>query len=200
MRIRIPRWSHCFALSFALALLILLPKAAHAQDLHDDQGFCMGMHFTGLHLNPLGEGAAGLGVRTAYDFPLKNSLIISPEVEFNYFPQNPSGNFGESQLLAGVKVGVRRGKIGLFGNVRPGFVHIPGDGDFGARNNGAATNLALDTGVVMEYWPRQRVALRFDIGDTMVRFPPGVNTGVGAPGPASMSHNLQFGMGVVFHF
>lgn len=187
-------------LAVGVASTFSAKAGAQTQEAPDDRGFSFGVHFAGLRVNQLKEGAAGLGVRTAYDIPLKYGLIVSPEVEFNYFPQNPSGNFGESQLLAGAKAGVRRGQIGLFGKVRPGFLRLPSDGDFGARNHGGATNFALDTGVVMEYWPRQQVALRFDVGDTMVRFPSAVNTGVGAPAQPSVTHNMQFAMGVMFHF
>jgi hypothetical protein len=187
-------------LVFTLGLGFALAPQIHAQDAQDNRGFSFGMHFTGLQFDRLGEGAAGLGLRTAYDFPLKNTLIVSPEVEFNHFPANPSGNFGETQLLAGAKIGLRRDQIGVFAKVRPGFIHIPGNSDFGERNGGAADKFALDTGVVLEYRPSRRVALRFDLGDTMVSFASPVNTGVGAPRPAGMSHNMQFAMGMVFHF
>lgn len=189
------------ALTFVAALFLTGEARAQSPEIPtDDQGFAAGVHFAGVRLNQLKEGAAGVGGRIAYDYPLKNILIVSPEIEFNYFPQNPSGNFGESQLLAGAKVGIRRGKIGMFGKVRPGLMHLPGDGDFGARNGGAATQFALDTGVVMEYWPRQHVALRFDVGDTIVYFGSPVNTGLGAARPPGTTHNMQFSTGIMFHF
>ena len=178
----------------------LISSTVEAQDAEGDRGFSVGGQFTGLLLDRLGEGAPGLGGRVAYDFPLKNSVILSPEFEFNHFPANPSGNFGETQLLAGGKIGVRRGRTGIFAKLRPGVLHIPGNGDFGERNGGAANLFALDTGVVMEYWHRQHFCFRLDLGDTMVYFPSPVNTGVGAPQPAGLSHNMQFGMGVMVHF
>ena len=200
MQIRTLLFSTCLSLGLSAIMAANAGAQPRTEDPQDDKGFAVGIQFSGLRVNQLKEGAAGFGARTAYDIPLKYSLILSPEIEFNYFPQNPSGNFGESQLLAGTKIGVRRGQFGLFGKVRPGFVHFPGDGDFAARNNGGALNFALDTGVVIEYWPRPRIALRFDVGDTMVYFPSPVNTGVGPAAPASVTHNMQFATGVVFHF
>jgi hypothetical protein len=197
--------SSYFGFAAVLLLLAITPRSSQAQspqgdNPQDDQGFAVGMHFAGLSLDRLDEGAAGLGARAAYDFPLNNSLIVSPEIELNHFPQ-VGANFGETQLLAGAKVGLRRDQVGVFAKVRPGFIHIPGNGEFAAFNgSSAADKFALDTGLVLEYWPRQRMALRFDIGDTMIYFGSPVRNGVGAPRPAGMSHNMQFGMGIMFHF
>jgi len=187
-------------LVFSVLFWGVLSSRIEAQDVEGDRGFSIGGHFTGLLLDRLGEGAPGFGGRAAYDFPLKNSVILSPEIEVNHFPANPSGNFGETELLAGGKIGVRRGKTGIFAKLRPGLLHIPGHGDFGERNGGAADLFALDAGIVLEHWVRQRFCFRLDLGDTMVYFPSPVNTGVGAPRASGLSHNLQFGVGVMVHF
>src|SRR5215467_10560917 len=134
-----------------------------------------GAQFTGLHLNTLGERALGFGGRGSYEFT-RRTLIIAPEVEFNYFPQNPSGNFGETQLLAGVRAGVKIDQFGFFLKARPGLVHF-GGGDFTERNGGSATNFAVDVGGVFEYYVSQRVAIRLDWGDTMIHFPRPIATG-----------------------
>ena len=53
-----------------------------------------------------------------------------------------------------------------------------------------ATEFALDYGGVLELYPSRHVALRFDVGDTVIRFG---NLGF-------TSHNLQITPGVAFRF
>jgi len=158
-----------------------------------------GAQFTGLHLNTLGERALGFGGRGSYEFT-RRTLIIAPEVEFNYFPQNPSGNFGESQLLAGVRVGLKTDFLGAFVKVRPGVVYFGGN-DFKSRNSGSSTNFACDVGAVLEYPASGRVSVRVDLGDTLIQFSRPVFTGQSAiPKSAGLSHNFQGGVGIVFRF
>lgn len=179
-----------------VALALVLQKVTPAQSA---DRFQAGVQFTGFHINQLDEGAAGFGGRLAYDF-LDESVVLSMEGEFNYFPQNPSGNFGESQFLTGVKTGFAAERVGLFAKLRPGFVHFAG-GDFAERNHGTATDFALDAGGVIEYRLSNRTVLRIDWGDTMVYFPTPVFTGSSAtPKPAGLTHNLQGSIGVMFRF
>jgi hypothetical protein len=161
--------------------------------------FEAGVQFTSLSINTLEEKPPGIGGRASYEFNRKN-LIFAPEVEFNYFPQNPSGNFGESQLLAGARVGFKTDRIGVFMKARPGFVHFGGD-DFKSRNNGPSTNFACDLGAVFEYPTSGRVGFRFDVGDTLIQFSRPVFTGLSTvPRPPGLSHNFQSSIGVVFRF
>lgn len=155
--------------------------------------------FTTLNVNTLGERALGFGVRSSYEFT-RRSLIIDPEVEFNYFPQNPSGNFGESQVLAGVRVGLKTESLGVFMKVRPGLVYFGGN-DFKSRNNGSSTNFACDIGAVLEYPASGRVSVRVDLGDTLIHFSGLVFTDQSAvPKSPGLSHNFQGGVGIVFRF
>ena len=146
-------------------LVSLLYTTATAQT---ERPLEVGAQFTVLHVSPLREGAGSVGARASYDLPFKK-LTIAPEFEFNYFPQNPSGNFGETQLLAGARAGIKIDKFGFFLKARPELVHF-GGGDFVERN-GSSNNLAVDVGGVFEYYISSRVALRLDWGDTMIRFP-----------------------------
>lgn len=157
----------------------------------------IGVQFTALRVGPLGEGAGAVGGRASYDLGFRR-LTIAPEVEFNYFPQNPSGNFGETQLLAGARGGVKIDQFGFFLKLRPGVVHF-GGADFVERN-GSSTNFALDAGGVFEYYISRRVALRVDWGDTMIYFPQAIATGVSPVKPAGWYHNLQGGGGVGLRF
>jgi hypothetical protein len=64
-----------------------------------------------------------------------------------------------------------------------------GRGGFIADGSGA-TEFALDIGGVFELYPSRRVAFRFDIGDTIIRF----------GGLGFTSHNLQITTGVALRF
>lgn len=186
---------------FVVVLLIFCAafcSSAFAQS-ESERPLEIGAQFTALHLDPLAEGAGSLGARASYDLHFEG-LTIAPEVEFNYFPQNPSGNFGETQLLAGARTGIKIDQLGFFLKTRPGLVHF-GGGDFKERNGGSSTNLAFDIGGVFEYYISSRVVLRLDWGDTMIHFRQPVGTG-GLPPvrAAGWYHNLQGGGGVSFRF
>jgi hypothetical protein len=177
-------------------LVSLFYTAATAQT---ERPLEVGAQFTVMRVSPLAEGAGSVGARASYDLPFKK-LTIAPEFEFNYFPQNPSGNFGETQLLAGARAGIKIDQFGFFLKARPGLVHF-GGGDFAERNGGSSNNLAVDVGGVFEYYIAPRVALRLDWGDTMIRFPQPVFTGASAtPKAAGWYHSFQGGGGVSFRF
>jgi hypothetical protein len=184
----------CLLLTFQLATCFCCPAQEEKR-----KPFEAGLQFSGVHLNALAESPAGIGGRTSYEFT-RGKLIFAPELEFNYFPQNPSGNFGESQLLAGARIGIQAGRVGIFLKARPGFVHFGGD-DFKSRNNGATTAFATDLGVVIEYPASKRIGIRVDFGDTLIDFSRPVFTGASAvPNSPGVSHNFQGGVGIVFRF
>ncbi|HLR04680.1 MAG TPA: hypothetical protein VK117_02640, partial [Pyrinomonadaceae bacterium] len=85
-------------------------------------------------------------------------------------------------LAVGVKAGGRTRRIGVFGKVRPGFVHF---GNFEKPEafgvvctgfcalptppfNFSETDIAVDLGGVIELYPSRRTIVRFDVGDTIV--------------------------------
>lgn len=197
------RWSSeegKFMRDFCLLFMLYLVGSLYClAQKEEKKPFEAGVQFTSVSLNTVDEKPAGIGGRTSYSFIRKN-LIFAPEVEFNYSPQNPSGNFGESQLLAGARVGFKADRIGVFLKARPGFVHFGGN-DFKSRNNGPSTNFACDLGAVLEYPTSGRVGFRFDVGDTLIHFPRSVFTGLSAdPKPPGLFHNFQSSIGVVFRF
>ena len=102
-------------------------------------------------------------------------------------------------------------RVGVFAKVRPGVANFPTlrvrrrlcnllqpCEDAGRSGN----RFALDTGAVIELYPTERIIVRLDIGDTMIRFR---NDGFfESTTPMRIadgfSHNLQFGVGVGFRF
>jgi hypothetical protein len=182
-----------------VVLLIFFNTLATTSPAQTDRRLEVGTQFSVLQIDPIGEGAGSIGARASYDLPFRK-IIISPELEFNYFPQNPSGNFGETQVLAGGRAGVKVDQFGFFLKARPGLVHF-GGGDFKERNNGSSTKFALDVGGVFEYYISQRVALRLDWGDTIIHFSQPVHTGAIPPVKlAGWYHNLQGGGGISLRF
>ena len=117
------------------------------------------------------------------------------------------------QMVAGPKIGYRQKRFGVFGKVRPGFVTIS---DFGIivgsgppiqlPNGGTFTPLvatqdrasffAVDVGGVAEFYPSKRTVIRFDIGDTVIRY----NAQEPILNPTFTRHNLQISTGFGFRF
>lgn len=127
----------------------------------------------------------------------------------------PNGGGTKSQFLAGAKYGIRNEKFGVFGKVRPGAIHFEGypviTNKFIVQPSGGgppldilifsdergATFFNIDVGAVVEYYPKKRHIIRFDIGDTMIRYgaqtPKEIN-------PTFWRHNLQMSLGYGFRF
>ena len=167
-------------------LVSLLYTAATAQSEHPLE---VGAQLTVLTLDPLGEKPLGVGVRASYDLPWKK-LTIAPELEFNYLCNDSPGD-DDKQLLAGIRTGIKSDKFGFFLKARPGLVHF---------GSGGPNNLAVDLGGVFEYYASPRVAIRFDLGDTIIRFPKPVFPGTNFAKPAGWYHNEQSSIGVSFRF
>ncbi len=130
--------------------------------------------------------------------------------EINYFPEARENfaapfylNSRRTQGLFGVKMGARSETMGIFAKLRPGFMHF-GEGTLDPRiatllpapARVSSTEFALDLGGVFELYPTRRAALRFDLGDTIIRF--SGNSPIG--GPSTTTHNLQLSVGVGFRF
>jgi hypothetical protein len=166
----------------------------------------------------------GLGGRFGY--LLGNYITL--EAELNFFPSDRIFEQGRKlEGLFGAKVGRRFRKIGFFGKARPGFLYAS-RGDFQPKPNIACitifppplgcfdavgkTAFAFDIGGVVEIYPSRRTILRFDAGDTIVRFrdrrvavdvDPQVLSLVGPsvlPRTAETTHNLQLSAGFSFRF
>src|SRR5256714_15110446 len=94
------------------------------------------------------------------------------------------GKVEEAQF--GVKGGKRWQKFGIFAKARPGFVSFdntikitrelfapfPGATPrlFNIFTPERKTHLSADVGGVLEFYPSRRMLVRFDIGDTIIRY------------------------------
>ena len=186
----------------------------------------LGIHFTAIDLNEVFEIPGGIGGRFTYN--ITKHLAIDSEL--NHFPRRDQTQrlvvtgfedqarghaagglafersadslpFGETQGHIGLKAGVRTKTLGLFAKVRPGFMHFRRRHITEDFNNQSRIRFALDIGGVFEYYPLRQLAVRIDMGDTIIpmggrtiRTPTEifhVDTGL---------HNLQAGIGLSLRF
>src|SRR5262245_32586268 len=179
-----------FVLAAAALLMAVSAQNALAQSRSETPKVEIGAHYTLLRFTDADISDSGVGSRITYNASDNFSL----ETEFNFFPERrlnfanlTSGDTRRMQGLFGAKYGVRSEKFGIFGKVRPGFIRF-GEGEVVAGS--AATEFALDIGGVIELYPTRPVALRFDIGNTLIRF--------SSIGGGFTSNNLQISTGVAF--
>jgi len=171
----------------------------------------IGVHYSSINLNVFDSTEGGGGIRFSYY--LTNYLAV--DAEGNIFDPRigdyPTDDFLAAQGFVGVKAGIRRKRFGTFAKVRPGVANFPV-----LRVNrrfcssllpcetagGSGNRFALDTGAIFEAYPTSRVVVRFDVGDTMIRYDG--DSFFRSPGIVrisdGMSHNLQWGIGVGFRF
>ncbi len=185
--------------------------------------FFYGVAFDETPLRPLvfdEDPQPGFGGRFAYNF----TPNIAAEVQTDFYPKylfSPDGTASGrmSQVQAGVKIGKRFEKFGVFGKVRPGAVSFSETfifEDFGPpptffpfeAHIGRTTYFSLDAGGVIELYPSPRVIVRFDAGDTMIRYggnklPFAIAQPLPRPVPVApyqFLHHFQFSSGVGFRF
>ncbi len=115
------------------------------------------------------------------------------------------------QGLFGLKGGVRRNHFGFFGKVRPGFnsysaavtsVATPAQGPI-TYTYGRSTNVVLDLGGIVEFYPSERSTLRLEAGDTHLFYGTKSINIDGAPTlyPGDgLKHTIQFIVGYGWRF
>lgn len=185
-----------FTLLFAL---LFAPAAARAQSRTDEHKFEAGAVVAALDMRDATRSKpAGLGGRFTYNF----SEYAAFDSELVHYPENPSGNFGETHGLFGVKAGKRftKAPFGLFAKARPGFVRLGNDI---TRYNPAfeETRFALDLGGVLEIYPSERTIVRVDYGDTLISFGDApVDSATSPPRRLGTTHNPQTSFGFAYRF
>ena len=195
------------------------------------QKFEFATHFTSFDAGR--EYSPGFGGTFAYNVTRRVGL----ESTLNFFPGDPRSNFGNHQPLLlggsftggnvlqgffGAKVGILQfKKAEFFVRLKPGFTSFSDiayrvvTGIGGATGpdvtlGGRQTWFALDFGGGAKFYPTKTVFLRFDIGDTYIRYgsfpttiyPAGAPPGTQSAGnyQGSPAHSLQVSTGVGFRF
>lgn len=202
----------------------------HAQAQSDEKKLEVGGQFSLLRLPTLtadstgvvstsGKTVPGFGGRIGYNV----SKYVTLEAEGNYFPRDRDREGGRKlQGLFGVKAGKRFTQGGLFAKARPGFVRFS-RGDYVQGTGGCAavfpppigcfqpvakTNFAIDLGGVGELYPSKNTIIRFDVGDTIIRFgarrvaasSTSLNGLVVLTVAAETKHNFQASIGFGYRF
>lgn len=231
-------------LLLAICLLVLHVESGDALAQDNQPSVELGVQFSGLYQNnstffssaprvsilggdpDLSRWAPGLGARAGYNI----NRFWALEAEMNFFPSSNSINGQIVELLAGTKVGLRTRKAGLYGKVRPGFLHMSksastciivfGVGSF-CEFDKRRRDFALDVGGVLELYSSKNWFVRFDLGDTVqffrgndvdfesvTPFPPikkrAIKTAQNSEDTFDVRphtyHNFQFSGGVSFRF
>jgi len=178
-----------FVLAAAAALLMVSGNAM-AQSRSETPKVEIGAHYSVLRFSDFDTSDNGVGGRVTYNLSDNFGL----ETEVNFFPQKrlnfangTSVDSRRTQGLFGAKYGIRTEKVGIFGKIRPGFIRF---GEGSSPIGVSATEFALDIGGVLELYPTRPVALRFDVGNTLIRYGSRDFT----------SNNLQISTGVALRF
>jgi len=153
---------------------------------------------------------SGLGGRFAFKF----NKHLALDAEINFFPKSHLRNEEVGQKMQGfigLKAGVRKRKVGVFAKARPGVMWF---GEFQTRGSCTAISIgtsctvghekdfAMDVGGVFEFYPTDRLIIRADVGDTIVRYPDHSFGSLTVPilVPADTKNNLQVSLGISWRF
>lgn len=179
--------------------------------------FEAGVQASVLRLSDFGSTSTGIGGRITFNV----SRWAALEAEGSFFPQDdvplPEATIADfrvtyhrkrTDVFFGAKLGYRGEWFGLFAKVRPGFTVLSQrrgpdmcDGTLCplvllARPE-YRTELAVDLGGVLEFYPSRRVVARFELGDAIIRHrsfaPP-----CWSEGCTSNNVSSKFGVGLRF--
>jgi hypothetical protein len=183
--------------SVVFAIVALLSPALHAQNAS------AGASYTFLSLTYPDQIPNGIGGWFAWDLA-DAGPTIGADLGVSFFPEDHSIIGRQIQAMAGVRTGIRAGRVGAFARVRPGLVHF--SERFFAPDVVCilifpppesclieSTNAAVDLGGTVELHPTPRSVVRIDAGDTLIRFARGQQDTV-------WKHNFQLSAGAGLRF
>jgi hypothetical protein len=158
----------------------------------------------------------GIGGFASYNF----FPFFDADAAVNFFPRGTKSSGVHDggdifQGLFGIKGGIRRDRVGIFGKVRPGFNSysraITGVSQISAgppplfKNLfDRSTNFVLDLGGVVELYPTRHTTLRFDLGDTHIYFATksfvsSTGSVISIPG-GQRRHSIELSIGYAWRF
>ncbi|HLA12360.1 MAG TPA: hypothetical protein VJ023_17370 [Pyrinomonadaceae bacterium] len=208
-------------LTFICLLLVTVEAFSQSQDLPK---FEIGAEFTTLNREGFTERRTDVGLGARFTYNVNKNLSV--EGAGYFFPHRCFtcvNNGRVTQGVAGIKIGKRFERWGIFAKARPGVVSFS-EGQFNITPSGTGgvfpfafevkrlTNFAMDLGGVIEFYPSKRIVTRIDAGNTLVhftrrtnndlRFDPTIGDVVLVPitRPAKTTHNFQFITSVGFRF
>jgi Outer membrane protein beta-barrel domain len=158
----------------------------------------------------------GIGGFASYNF----FPFFDADAAVNFFPRSTKSSSVHDggdifQGLFGIKGGIRRDRVGIFGKVRPGFnsysqaftgISQISAGPPPVLKNlfDRSTNFVLDLGGVVEIYPTRHTTLRFDLGDTHIyyatkSFVPATGNVISVPG-GQRRHSIELSVGYAWRF
>ena len=189
-------------------LSLLLPPPAQAQRL--EAGTFVTYAFLeeiGSTDHGVGTSTLGLGGRAVWHvvpfLDLDGEVAIHPNAGVQGY---------KLQGVLGAKAGIRWQRVGAFAKVRPGCLFFSKD-PFGVGRPGAvfprtdwahSLDPAIDVGGVLEYYTPNGLIVRFDLGDTIVRYHPRTVTASQLEPPRPVggltTRNRQWSVGLAKRF
>ncbi len=167
----------------------------------------IGAFITNLYMRDFREAPNQPGFGGRLTLNLNRNIALDSELTFLPIRDNTLGYVAKNavQGLIGIKAGYRSERWGIYGKVRPGATHFKGlaEGVVCAQvfpgSNACiprdTTRLTIDYGGVAEIYPGNKTVIRFDLGDTVIRF------GDERAGIANFNrNNLQYSFGVGYRF
>lgn len=168
-------WVRQVAVGQAVALTLLMPALAGAQDRFD-----VAAHVAVARSSEFDDTDTGIGGR----FSWHPVALVGADAEITVYPASfPNANgFSRSRIegLFGVTVGPRLSAVRPFARLRPGFLAFRGQSvvcilifppPLSCELARGRTLFALDLGGGVELFPASRAVIRVDVGDRMVRYP-----------------------------
>lgn len=206
-----------------LLAVVLLVASRQVQAQSDVPRLEVGAQYTLLNLRGVSGQNSSSGFFTFSSPGLQHGIggrivfnptrILSLEAELNFFPNGkyvrPLNEGSSTQALFGIKIGKRLEKIGIFGKVRPGLMHFSNvadcPGEFASNCQiDTRTEVTIDLGGVLEYYPARHAAFRVDVGDMLLRYgnfkTGSALTGGTVPIKSGVTNNFQVSVGVSYRF
>jgi hypothetical protein len=211
-----------FTFNALVLALLVFDGGASAQE-RDAPKLEIGVQYSSLSIDLPGFGgtehAVGVGGRVTYNL----TDYFAVEAEGNLSPSDIRSDYttggASQQVQFGVKAGKRWRRFGLFARARPGFVSfgetltplpvVSGGATNFVFDRERKTHFSTDVGGVMEFYPSRRMLVRFDAGDTIIRYgehrelqfdPAGTGSQFIGTARPEVKHNFQFTAGVGFRF
>jgi hypothetical protein len=197
---------------YGIAVVVILLALTNAQAQSDLRRYELGGQFSILRFDAFTRFSerrrteVGGGGRFTFNF----NRHVAAEAQVDFFPHTDIERIGtidvptwgsKSLAVFGIKAGGRNKRVGVFGKVRPGFIHFgdaPGLICIASALNPCPPSIrrtvfSLDVGGVFEYYPSPRTVIRFDLGDTIIYQDK-------RQGLLQTSHSLQTSIGMGFRF
>jgi hypothetical protein len=157
-----------------LASLLLIASPARAQRV-EAGAFVTYAFLEEIGSSDHGAGTSTLGIGGRAVWHLGPFVDIDGDVTIH---PNAGVQGYKIQGAVGAKAGIRWSRLGAFVKVRPGFLYLSKD-PFGVGRAAAvlprttwarSLDPAVDVGGVVEYYTPRGMIVRFDLGDTIVRY------------------------------